>query len=146
MFNVSPIWYSVCSPVMTGPSFGKSVMEMDSVRHKVNWQFNTGIQFSIFGIDFVFLIYGFGIMVLSACVTRKAFKCLICEYVMDRWWQETNRQTNKKNLQTISMRPSPSTEEKFGASADISHRYKPPDLRLNFFSKTLTSFDACSCE
>lgn len=52
----------------------------------------------------------------------------------------------KKYLQTISMRPSPSTEEKFGASADISHRYSPPDLRLNFFSKTLTSFDACSCE
>lgn len=56
---------------------------------------------------------------------------------------EDNR---RKNLQTISMRPSPSTEEKFGASADISHRYNPPDLRFNFFSRTLTSFDACSCK
>lgn len=43
------------------------------------------------------------------------------------------------------MRPSSPTVEKLGASADISHRYTPPDLRLTRFSKTLTSFDPGNC-
>lgn len=45
------------------------------------------------------------------------------------------------NLQTTSIRPSPSTEEKFGASADISQRYIPLDFKFSRFNVTLTSFD-----
>lgn len=44
-------------------------------------------------------------------------------------------------LQIISIRPSASTEEKFGASADTSQRYKPLDFKTKRFSITFTSLD-----
>lgn len=48
-------------------------------------------------------------------------------------------------LQIISIRLSASTDEKFGASADTSQRYKPLDFKTKRFSITFKSLDDWCC-
>lgn len=46
----------------------------------------------------------------------------------------------------MSMRPSPCTEEKLGASAEISQRYKPDELSVKPRKNTRQLSECSSCE
>ena len=51
---------------------------------------------------------------------------------------------NRKYLQTTSKCPSPCTDAKLGASADISHRYSPLDFNVTAFMYTfMLSLSGC---
>lgn len=74
----------------------------------------------------------------AATAVRLLRTQFICIYIFVTSERSRRYGRSQFHLQMTSMRPSPWSDEKLGASADTSHRYRPLDFSVNRFSLTRT--------